>query len=157
MMKFVVLTFLLTVSTAFAQEISKTVIGASGEPIFGSAISINFTLGEPVVGAVNKTNSLEQGFWSGGLEVIDLNTSLSLEGLVVYPNPVDIHVNISTGGLPVFGMMLYAMDHSKIVEKTLPKEQTLHQINLEQLSKGVYILQVYVEGADVQLFKVIKK
>lgn len=147
---------LFVVQGTIAQEITKTVLGASGEPVSGASIQINYTMGEPVVGITGKSQEWQQGFWSGSLQVIPLNETQSLNGLVVYPNPVETIVNIATGGAPVFGLALFSMENRKIMQTQLPKEQVLHEINLETLSKGFYVLQVYVEGDGPQLFKIIK-
>ncbi|WP_165869296.1 T9SS type A sorting domain-containing protein [Maribacter algicola] len=156
-MRTLIYSLLFIVQGTIAQEITKAVLGASGQPVSGASIQINYTMGEPIVGTIGKSQEWQQGFWSGSLQVIPINETQSLNGLMVYPNPVQSEINISTGGLPVFGAAIFAMDHRKIMDTALPKNQSLHQMNLETLSKGFYVLQVYVEGTEPHLFKVIKK
>lgn len=156
-MKISTIIFFLVGFSALSQEVSKTVLAAGGEPLSNTSIQINFTLGEPVVGVSGNSNQLQQGFWSGSLQVIPLNETQSLNGLIVYPNPVETIVNISTGGAPVFGLALFTMDNRKIMQTLLPNEQVLHEVNLEALSQGVYVLQIYLENTEPQLFKIIKK
>lgn len=144
------------VSTS-AQAISKTVMANGGGALTNSEIQLNSTIGEPIVRMVSNELSLDQGFWAGSLFVEPLTPSEALDGIVVFPNPVEEVLNIFTNNTRVYGITLFSMEGRMVLQKKVDETKTEHLIDASILAKGVYVLQVFVTGkAEEKLFKVIK-
>jgi len=159
-MKKRILTILLgnLIGIASAQTINKAVMAGGGSAISNFDISINATIGEPLIGPIMNELSITQGFWAGSLLVELMMPEEELGGIVVFPNPIENELNISTNSKPVFGLSIFSVDGRLVYRKKVASEQSQHQINTSTLAKGVYVLQVLVEGSSQEkLFKIIKK
>lgn len=104
----------------------------------------------------------------GGISLIasvSCDNSLSVEGfnktkendIVIYPNPFNEKINISVSGqknkeITAFNIIDV---NGHVVAKSLP-ENDLNIIETDQLSNGVYFLEVKYKGANKEVFKVIK-
>lgn len=140
-----------------AQTIEKAVISSGGEAMTNREIHLNSTIGEPLIGLVINDFSVDQGFWANNLTVEPLATSEELNGIVVFPNPVVNELNIFTNNKRVFGLTLFSVDGRMVFRKKVDEAETTHQIDTSTLSKGIYVLQVLVEGdSKEKLFKIIK-
>lgn len=155
-----VYTFIIMFSTALlsAQSISKTVVASAGGEVSTSEHSIGFTIGESIIGFVHEETSIDQGFWAGSLVVEPITVANELEGITIYPNPVETELNISTNNKPVYAITLFGVDGKRTLKKKVDSTLIEHKIDLSHLSKGVYVLRLLVEGTDeAKLFKIIKK
>lgn len=141
-----------------AQEIRKTTVASAGKALTTSAYRIDFTIGEPIVGLVTNESSIDQGFWASGLVVAPISTEKELEGIKIYPNPVETELNILVNNNPVYAITIFGVDGKRTLKKKVDATQVVHKINLSHLSKGIYVLRLYVEDTDeAKLFKIIKK
>ena len=158
MMKFLHLIILLGL-TGFCtgQTMSKSLVASGGESMNGGEIYLNSTIGEPLIGEILNESSIDQGFWASSLFVETLQPQEELGSIVVYPNPVGNELNIFTGENRVYGLTLFAVDGRMAYRKKVDASQTQHLIDTSILSKGVYVLQVLIEGtSEEKLLKVIK-
>lgn len=141
-----------------AQTIAKEVIASGGEAITNGEIFLNSTIGEPLIGAVTNNFSIDQGFWSGGLLIVPLMPEEELDGIVVFPNPVEDELSIITNNNRVFGLTMFSVDGRMVYREKVDESQTEHQIDASALANGVYVLQIFVEGSsEEKLFKIIKR
>jgi len=142
-----------------AQSVDKTVMASAGNTMSGSEVTIGFTIGEPIVGmTVSKSGSIDQGFWAGSLQVEAITAEKNLDGIVVYPNPVENELTIFTDNNEIFGITLFGMNGQRVFKQNVENTQLEHTIDLSYLSKGVYVLRLFTqEDAEAKLFKIIKK
>ena len=157
-MRLLPLYLLLGITTCIhALTIDKSVVASGGEPLSNNDIHLNLTLGEPLIGTVTNDVTLDQGFWAGGLLVEPLVPEEELGGIIVFPNPVEDQLNIFTNNLSVYGITLFSVEGRLVFNKKVNESQTQHILDASILAKGVYVLQVFVEGdSKEKLFKVIK-
>jgi len=141
-----------------AQSLEKTVFSPAGQPTQNSGISINFTIGEPIVGLISDKETIGQGFWAGkGILVIPLSITESPSRIVVYPNPVVEELTVFTGDEKILGLQLFAVNAQRVLVQKVDAPQLEHKIDMSHLTKGVYVLQLYVGGnKELQEFKIIK-
>ena len=158
MMKLLLTYLLLGIATyGSAQTIDKEVMASGGEAMTNGEIQLNSTIGEPIVGLIANEQIIDQGFWAGSLFVEPLTPTETLGGIVVFPNPVGNELNIFTNNNKVYGITLFSMEGRMVRKEKVEESQTQHRIDASNLAKGVYILQVFVEGdSEEKLFKVIK-
>lgn len=144
--------------TTQAQEISKFVTSIGGEPIANASNSINFTIGEPLIGFVSNNGSVDQGFWAGSLQVEPITVEEDLDGIVIYPNPVEEELNIYAGANQIYGITLFAVNGQMTLKKKVDATLLEHRINTSHLAKGMYVLRLFTqEDKQEKLFKIIKK
>ncbi len=154
------LTYILILSMALlsAQSIDKTVVANAGNTLTNSEISFGFTIGEPLIGMVHHDASIDQGFWAGSLIVEPITAVVDLNGIIVYPNPVIDDLNIYTGGNRIFGITLFGVDGKRALKQKVDASLLEHSINLSYLTRGIYVMRLFVEGnSEEKLFKIIKK
>lgn len=158
-MKSLLTYFLILTATALsAQSTDKTIMASAGSTMSISEVTINYTIGEPIVGFVATENSIDQGFWAGSLEVENITEQKDLDGIVVYPNPVVNELSIFTDNNEIYGITLFGLDGRRVLKQTVEATQLEHKINLSHLSKGVYVLRLFIkDDAEGKLFKIIKK
>ncbi|NHF60445.1 T9SS type A sorting domain-containing protein [Flavobacteriaceae bacterium TP-CH-4] len=142
---------------AISQSAEKTVVSNGGTSTTNAQTILNFTIGEPIVGLVNSSISVDQGFWAGGLFVESLQPGIELGGIVVYPNPVGDELNIYTNNNEVIGITLFAVNGQRVLKKKVEASRLEHRLGVHHLSKGVYVLRLVIKGgSEEKLFKVIK-
>lgn len=141
-----ILTLLLITTTALAQNVSKQVIGSTGMAINNNSHTINFTVGESVVGVMQNTITINQGFWDAFLnnETLSVASSPLINGITYYPNPVvnDLIINFNNEISSDFDVVLYDVSGRRIFGKTLNSYVKRHKINMSSFSKGTYIMQL---------------
>ncbi|MEP3208274.1 MAG: T9SS type A sorting domain-containing protein [Maribacter sp.] len=149
---------ILTTATLSAQSIDKTVVASAGSTMSVSELTIGYTIGESIVGFTTNENTIDQGFWAGSLQVENITEQKDLDGIVVYPNPVVNELSIFTDKNEVYGITLFAVDGSGVLKQTVEPTRLEHKIDLSYLSRGVYILRLFIKGdTEEKLFKIIKK
>lgn len=79
-------------------------------------------------------------------------TDLSIEGLVIYPNPVDNELNISHVN-SIDSLEVYSLLGQKIID--VRPNQNAYKLDLSYLQSGTYILRV-VSGSATKMIKIIK-
>lgn len=155
-----ILTYLLvlTIAGVSAQSIDKTVLASAGNEITTSTVAIGFTIGEPIVGFIGNEDTIDQGFWAGPLQVEKITKKKDLNGIVVYPNPVVSELTIFTDNNEIHGIAIFGVDGRRAFKQTVEINQLEHKIDLSHLSKGVYILRLFMkDNSEAKLFKIIKK
>lgn len=141
-----------------AQYVDKTVMANAGNSLVGSEVSMDFTIGEPIVGLVHNELSIDQGFWAGSLRVEPLQPEKELGGIVVYPNPVGDELNIFTNSNRLVGITLFSVNGQRVLKEKVEASQLEHHINVNHLSKGTYVLSLFLEeSTEEKMFKIIKK
>ncbi len=147
-------TYLLSTS-AFCQNICD-VLGAGGESIANSEVTIEFTIGEPVV---SHTFSQEYYFSEGFQQPLDIDviiTSLKQDAfseLLPYPNPTSsiIHLN----SLPnSFSFQLIDVQGREVLRGSMIDRNSL-ELDLENVKSGEYVL-IINSGVDTNNYKVVK-
>lgn len=149
---------MLTAVTLSAQSIDKTVIASAGSSMSVSEFTIGYTIGESIVGFTANENAIDQGFWAGSLQVENITEQKDLDGIVVYPNPVLNELTIFTDNNELYGITLFGVDGRRVLKQMVEATQLEHKIDLSYLSKGVYILRLFMkDDTEGKLFKIIKK
>ena len=150
--------FLMIGFSAIAQNTAKTTIGNAGDALNGSEATISFTVGEPLVGLISNSESIDQGFWAGSLYVEPITVKKELEGIEIYPNPMDNELNILTNNNPVYGITMFAVNGKMALKQKVESTQLKHKIDVTHLAQGMYVLRLSIQGTEEEkLFKVIKK
>ena len=149
-------TFLFICFYAGAQSVSRQVLSNAGNPIATTGMSINFTLGEPIVGLVsNENEGLDQGFWAGYLFLEMEETAL--QDLVLFPIPVRDILHIVPGDTQVFGFQLYSMLGQQLLSRVFEGNDSEIQVDLSTMANATYLAKVFVQGeTTARDFKIIK-
>jgi len=148
----------LTAVTLSAQSMDKTVMASAGSSMSVAVFTIGYTIGEPIVGMASNESSIHQGFWAGSLQVVALTSEKKLDGIVVYPNPVMDELTIFTNSNEINAIDLFGIDGRRVLKQTVETSKLEHNINLSSLSKGVYVLRLFIKDeSESKLFKIIKK
>jgi len=142
-----------------AQSIDKTVMASAGNTMSDSGITIGYTIGEPIVGmTISKRGSIDQGFWAGSLQVEAITAEKERDGIVVYPNPVENELTIFTNSHEIFGITVFGVNGQRVYKQTVENALLEHTIDLSYLSKGMYVLRLFMkDDSEEKLFKIIKK
>ncbi len=141
-----------------AQSITKDIISNGGETLDGTSGIINFTVGEPIVGLVSSSESIDQGFWAGsGILVIPLTIGENPIEIIVYPNPVIEELTVFTGDNKVIGIQIFAVNAQRVLNQKVDASLLEHKIDMSYMTQGVYILQLFLKGEnELQEYKIIK-
>jgi glycosidase len=118
--------------------------------------SINIVFNNGKSGTLNQTPNLlnkTDGFsYTWGAAAKMLNTEISKNNLVIYPNPVSDILQISSessvDNYKVMNIQGAVLQEGKPIENT---------IDVSNLSSGLYFLQMKLENGDEQIQRVIKK
>lgn len=129
-----------------AQDISKQVIGTSGETLTSTSYVLAFTVGESIVGEIQNNVTLSQGFWSvlqdEGTLGIDSEDEI-MEHIKIYPNPVRDYLNINVNNTlnSDVRINLYDLNGKLIVEKEINASMD-SRLDMTKLSHGLYFLTI---------------
>ncbi|MRH99612.1 T9SS type A sorting domain-containing protein [Kriegella sp. EG-1] len=153
-----VIIFLLISTSVNAQSLEKSITANAGISFTESNSALAFTIGEPIIGAISEKESIQQGFWAGGLFVENITTEDDLAGISVYPNPVANVLTVYTNHKKVYGVTLFSVSGQRVLIQNITSEQLEHHLDVNHLAKGVYVLHLYVEGYNNgKLFKILKE
>jgi len=93
----IIFSILLLTSLSYGQTIERQVFGNAGIPVSNSTNSLNFTIGEAIIGTLSSSDSeIKQGFWNTSV-LLTLSTddfSNSSIDIRLFPNPVTNAINI---------------------------------------------------------------
>lgn len=130
---------LLISSNCAAQSLERSVASTAGEEISAGGISLEFTVGETVIGEVTNSNiGITQGFnqstkkQSGSVPNTDLNLAK------VYPNPFTSVFSIEAQDLKEYSV--YALD-GKLILSSEAITSGKFEVNMSEHENGVYILK----------------
>jgi hypothetical protein len=135
------------------------VVASQGNSLSTNDISLAFTVGEPLVGLVAENGAIDQGFWAGyGLLIIPLNIEDDDIEIVLYPNPVIESVTVASPEHSIDGIELFAINGQKVSSQVFDTDDTDYEIDMAQLSNGIYVLRLYLEErTEIKEYKLIKK
>lgn len=146
-----------------AQTISKQVLGSSGASLSNGSHTLNFTAGEPIVGMIQNGVTIHQGFWAelfsdGTLSVTNVATTEA--SISVFPNPVVnyLNFNFKQMGAENYKVTLFDINGKKVLQSNLQSQHQNSQLDISQLSNGMYVLTLESNETNYQKsFKIIKK
>jgi len=147
----------LCVTSVFSQSISKQVFGSSGESIADGTIKLTTTIGEPIIGKIENSTIISQGFLAKvQSNTLSIEAQLTETSIKLYPNPVTEYVSIDFGELyNDVKLTLFTMEGREVYRTQLKKQQ--NNINLSRLSAGIYLIQLTIpETQQNKSFKIIK-
>lgn len=164
-MKHVILFLFLFIATIQlqAQSISKQVIGNSGQALSNNINTINFTIGEVIVGTIENESAIHQGFWA------ELNNdgTLSVETLTeykeqisIFPNPVVnlLQIKYKHQNADNYALQLYAVNGKQILNVNAFHKGQITQTDISHLSQGMYLLRITDKNSNYnKSFKILKK
>jgi len=156
-MKNLVLLVLLGISgyATYGQQ----VVASAGQSATITGYQIDWTLGEPVIATLTGTNHiLTQGMHQSRLKVTPIQEiAEGLQHITVYPNPVDLILNIgiSNPGTTKFMYRLTDSSGKKLIQRKIHTDT--EQVDMRRFTSGIYILQVMTQqNQGVQTYKIIK-
>lgn len=159
---YILLFTLFTYSVSQAQSLGHTVVSSSGSTINGASNTLNFTVGEPIIGAIANGERLGQGFWLGAIEQVVLsNEDFTFEvTATVYPNPVTDYLTLNFKDMEgqAFEIILHDTNGKVILHKKVASSANNETVDFYNYNQGIYLLTV-VQSATVKskTFKIIKK
>ncbi len=131
----------------------------SGGNATGSGGSVSYSIGQiDYVMATGSTGSASQGMQQP-FEISTLSgeefTQISLQ-MMVYPNPTTSYVNlmIENYDFQDLNFQLVDLAGKQILNEKITSSET--KIDLNNLSKNVYLLQVMNQTSTIKTFKIIK-
>lgn len=131
-----------------AQSIEPEVVASSGTHFSNGTTQLSWTIGEPVIDTYdNGSNILTQGFHQTLLTVTGIQeTEAQLEGVSVYPNPVDYLLNVKFEvNQSNVSAMLFDPSGRMISSEQIQSGTTQHQMDLSGISNGTYLLRLMTE------------
>ncbi len=163
-MKTLILCACLTVSyfQLQSQTISKQVLGTAGESLSNGTHTLNFTVGEPIVGMVQNGVAVHQGFWSELFSdgTLSVSTLTNEDTISIFPNPVVNYLNfhfkqtVSTN----YNVKLFDINGKQVLGTTLQSQSQNAPLDISQLSDGMYVLTIESKETNyLKSFKIIKK
>ena len=141
-----------------AQTISSSVISPSGKNSNSSTIKLNWTLGEPIVGIMtNNGAQISNGFHKQlDLEVLSIEDIETKAFIKIYPNPTNDYVVISRIDNLEAVVTIYNELGQTFLTTLINSKET--EINLSQLSTGIYILNIQTKNSQkTNSYKIVKK
>jgi hypothetical protein len=151
----------LCVITGFAMEaqsISPSIISSAGSTQNASGITMNWTLGEPVVGLMtNQGLQISNGYHKQlNLEVLSTQETNIEASILMYPNPVTDYLIVHNKSDTKAQFVLYNELGQPVIEQSLQTDE--NKINLGNLSSGIYIINIITEkSSKTNSYKLIKK
>lgn len=131
----------------------------SGGNATGSGGSASYSIGQiDYIMATGSTGSVSQGMQQP-FEISTLSgnefTQISLQ-MMVYPNPTTSYVNliIENYDFQDLNFQLFDLAGKQILNQKITSSET--KIDLDNLSKNVYLLQVMNQIGTIKTFKIIK-
>lgn len=164
-MKFIILTFFFIFPfLLLAQNIDQSVIGSMGTTNSTSTISLDWTLGEWLVGTyATEEGLLTEGFHQPIISFIAVHDRIPLHApkidLSIAPNPVTDQVVISYNSSQMLEVTLELrnLQGQKLRTKTQLKPQEPASFQLSNLKAGTYLLYLRKPKGDIlRTFKLIK-
>lgn len=138
-------------------------INASGSDSTGSSGSVTYSIGQVFYTYIgesvyNITQGIQQEELSVNLDATENSVEPKIE-IFIFPNPTTDFVNVNMEGFEyqngLRSYQLYDYQGRLLKQNTINQNET--QINLNDLSASIYILQVYVDNKVLKTFKILKK
>lgn len=154
---------LLVTASAYSQVKQSHVIAAAGgfAEDKTAAISVSFTVGEPVVGTFSTNdfivvNGFQQSYTLLPVGINDAEAA-ELSGVTIYPNPVktEFFVELAESATESVVVKCFDMSGRLVVTEQFDQDASF-VINVAALPKGVYFVRVDVDGMMITNKKIIK-
>ncbi|PKA98454.1 putative secreted protein (Por secretion system target) [Flavobacteriaceae bacterium MAR_2009_75] len=141
----------------FGQTSDRTVIASAGGQLVSKFQNVSFTIGESAVGYVSDVLSIDQGFWaSEGILVIPISPEEPELQIRVFPNPVVEELTVTTAGNELLAMHIFSVNSKRVLVQLVQETRLEHKIDVSHITKGVYILQLFIKGKGLKEYKIIK-
>ena len=149
-MKKHVLTFIVVLFFSlnlFSQNLSPSIVSVQGGLDQSKEVIIEWTLGENSTETIRSVNNIfTQGFHQPHLRTlkIDEESSLSLDLIRIYPNPVNAILNIQLHNdlLTHYNINLFDSNGRFIKSLNVSKSASNIAFDLSDLSSGIYLLRI---------------
>ena len=154
---FLILGFYLFNLHLFSQSISKEVISSAGSTFQSQNNSLNFSVGETIIGSMTSEDySIQLG--NGYYPSLDLE-ALSIESydinIKVFPNPSSEFIFISSTENTLYELTILNLN-SKLIHKGEYRKN--ESINIQNLTSGTYIVTILDNlNNKTNSYKIIKK
>ena len=134
---------------------AQSVIAPAGNHTITPSVSLSWTLGEPVIKAVDGSEAiLGQGFLQTGIRVTPLKELHGLNLLIkAYPNPASELIFLETQEYENFSWHLYDIKGKLLITKKI--ESRITEIPVADLAPASYLLKINKKGNEVKAFKVV--
>jgi PKD repeat protein/predicted secreted protein len=144
-----------------AQPFVPEVVATAGDYFTGSSAALGWTIGEVLIETGTGTsNIITQGFHQADYQITTLVSETSDDYLInVYPNPAsdNITVEIISRAEDNLKLKLYDAQGKLLVNEKIKAEEKTKILDLQNFSKGMYILNVYTtHGKLVKSYKIEK-
>lgn len=152
-----------------AQAPTRDIVSTAGGSAKTDAMSIDWTIGEPVIGtAAGKDRLYTQGFQQPTLQVkqimVDVkarnnDADIAAYDITVTPNPVlsTLTVNLKTPGDETLDVQILDVQSQTVYLGTIDPGMSTTHIDVSSYPSGMYVLRVFSQrGEPVSAFKVSK-
>jgi hypothetical protein len=148
----------LVISLTISAQMNQEVVSSAGGNKTNSGISLNWTLGEPIVRTFIKRNlSPGQRFQQRNIVTsIEENIDVLVK-VKVYPNPANEYINIQFEKPVEKDIVVTILDSQGKYAKSDVIESSISEklIDLQYLPAGIYYLKL-IRGKFVNVYKVVK-
>ena len=136
---------------------------ASGDDATGSSGSVTYSIGQVFYTYIGESvydvaQGIQQEESSQTLDTAE-NTVVPKAEIFVFPNPTIDYVTVNMEGFEFEtgprSYQLYDLQGRLLKQNTINQNET--QIDLNDLSSSIYILQVYANNKILKTFKILKK
>lgn len=142
-------------------NIMETIV-ASGSDAIGSSGSVTYSIGQVFFAYNGETNyNVSEGIQFAELSNTLSTTENSIEPtaeIFIFPNPTTDFVTVDLKGYILENgqqsYQLYDLQGRILKQNTINQTET--QIDLNDLSSSIYMLQVYVDNKVLKTFKIVK-
>ena len=147
---------------AIANDTMET-FNASGDDATGSSGSVTYSIGQVFYTYIGESvydvaQGIQQEELSQTLDTPENSIEPKAE-IVIFPNPTTDYVTVNMEGFEFEtgpgSYQLYDLQGRLLKQNTINQNET--QIDLNDLSSSIYILQVYINNKILKTFKILKK
>ena len=138
-------------------------INASGNDANGSSGTVSYSIGQVFYTYIGESvydvaQGIQQGELSQTLDTPENSVEPKVE-IFIFPNPTIDYVTVNMEGFEFEtgprSYQLYDLQGRLLKQNTINQNET--QIDLNDLSSSIYILQVYINNKILKTFKILKK
>ncbi len=136
-----IIIFFILVSAAGQTVIKKSSLSTAGDSQTAGNTTVVYAIGEVAIQEQTQGNiSVSEGFVGPDLSVLGIEDYGDLNGIEVYPNPVEDIFTVSLSANRSYEFYLYDINGKQIWVKNGDKQT--QQFNIENLQSAVYLLVI---------------
>lgn len=137
---------------------AQEVISTAGNYNKNDVGSLSFTIGEPVIETTQVSDyKLTQGFQQSRLIISSTQEERLQDNRVkVYPNPADNYINIEINRSEENIVFIITETNGKEII-TCKKKDVITSFDITNFSSGIYFLNIKINNAIIETFKIIKQ